>query len=659
MRSSLLILTASLIALASASAAEQVWTGNGGGGQPKQWTDPANWQNSATIVAGDALTFPKNVTYKQANNSFAADTGFGPLTIAASNYTLSGNRIALTGGLIVTSGTGSNPAATVSLPLLLNTTQSIIVPTNSVLTLNQAISGAGGFTKSGAGKVSISGTHSYTGPTAVAGGELCVTGTLPTAVQLISGALTGTGTVPGVFAQNQGTVDVAPGLSDGVGTLTSNGDVRLYASDRLSFRIAGNTSADKLVVNGTVNLGGCVIAPDLVSGYLPNTVADDDRTWVLIDNNGTDPVITGGDPSDYLRSLTIDGVAFQLLLVGGLTRNDVILRREADTAGTVTLNVYEPNTTTPAFSIDPTDAVDLRVSVTGAVSGSPVSFWHGATFIGTVNLNGSGIATLEDVPASTFGSGNNHAVTALFEGSASQAPKRSNVVELDVTGVSNPFTLAVSSPTSNAGDNVTLSVNFATGVAGRILFTDGGDIIADVTLDGAGDASFSTTTLVAGAHPLQAHYVTAANYITASSSVVSHTVNRGTTTVVTLTSSANPAAAGQDIELEAEVTGGAAGNVEFYDGAVLLGTRALSGATASLTTGGLSAGTHNLTARYVGSTTHLPDDGTLSLVVTPPPGGSTGGGEVEEEGGGCGLGGGTAAFVLGLLLMFGARLRRD
>jgi hypothetical protein len=43
------------------------------------------------------------------------------------------------------------------------------------------------------------------------------------------------------------------------------------------------------------------------------------------------------------------------------------------------------------------------------------------------------------------------------------------------------------------------------------------------------------------------------------------------------------------------------GNVEFYDGAVLLGTGSLSGGTASFSTASLSVATHSITAKYVGN----------------------------------------------------------
>lgn len=656
MRSHLLAMVALfLVTLTSLVAQEKTWTGNGGGGAVKTWSDPLNWSGNTIPVGNDSLVFP-SVTNKSADNTLTANTALGPIAINASGYTLSGNTITLNGGLILN---GSGSTATVALPMILDSSQGFIVSqSNAVMTLTQAISGAGGLTKSGDGMLTINGTHSYTGPTIVAGGSLNVTQMVPTEVKIISGALIGGGTVPGISAQNQGVAVIAPGVGAATGTLTSNGNVRMYATDQLHFLLANDTTADKLVVTGTVTLNGSTIVPSLATGY--NPTASDDTTWVLIQNDGTDAVITGGDPSDYLFPLTIGGLPFQLSLVGGIGRNDVVLRRESDAVpGTVALSIFQVGTTTPTSNIGAADQVDLRVQVTGSVSGSTVSFFSGATFIDDVILNGAGMGTIT-VPSGTLASGT-HSLTALFEGSDFQAPKRSAIGGLNVAGDQPTVTLAVTpSGTSTPGATVMLAVNLDPGVLGSIVFKDGTTTLSTVALDGNGDASFTTATLVAGGHSLQAFFVPGTGFIANNSAVVAHTVTPNTATTVTLTSSQNPAVAGSAITLQAAVTPGATGDVAFYDGNALLGTRTVSGATASFVTGGLSTGTHAITAVYLGSTTHTPEDAQLSQVMTAPPGGGgSSGGSSDEESGGCGLGSGTAALAFGLLLLIRLRLRRE
>ncbi len=107
-----------------------------------------------------------------------------------------------------------------------------------------------------------------------------------------------------------------------------------------------------------------------------------------------------------------------------------------------------------------------------------------------------------------------------------------------------------------------------------------------------------------------------------------------TATTTSLTSSANPSAAGMSVTFTAAVAPSAAtGTIEFFDGGVSLGTVTLSGGTASLSTASLSAGSHAITAAYSGDSAYLAStspvltqtvsasliDTTTSLATTPNP----------------------------------------
>jgi hypothetical protein len=86
---------------------------------------------------------------------------------------------------------------------------------------------------------------------------------------------------------------------------------------------------------------------------------------------------------------------------------------------------------------------------------------------------------------------------------------------------------------------------------------------------------------------------------------------------ITLSSSLNPAVAGQAITLTATVTsnsGVPAGNVEFDDGTTVLGTAPVDAGHAALTTP-LSAGTHNLTATFNGTGGFAGSTSTSPVVV--------------------------------------------
>jgi len=112
----------------------------------------------------------------------------------------------------------------------------------------------------------------------------------------------------------------------------------------------------------------------------------------------------------------------------------------------------------------------------------------------------------------------------------------------------------------------------------------------------------TTAALTTGSHSITASYGGDANFTGSPSSAVTQTVNRANTTT-TLTSSLNPSVFGQQVTLTATVSpsSGPTGMVEFFDGATSLGTFALSGGSALLTTAALTAGSHSITASYGGN----------------------------------------------------------
>jgi hypothetical protein len=77
-------------------------------------------------------------------------------------------------------------------------------------------------------------------------------------------------------------------------------------------------------------------------------------------------------------------------------------------------------------------------------------------------------------------------------------------------------------------------------------------------------------------------------------------------TTTTVTSSVNPSAYGQAVTFTATIGGGTGvtGTVTFYDGSTVLGTGAVSGTTATLTTAVLTSGAHAISAAYGGSSVY-------------------------------------------------------
>ncbi len=88
-------------------------------------------------------------------------------------------------------------------------------------------------------------------------------------------------------------------------------------------------------------------------------------------------------------------------------------------------------------------------------------------------------------------------------------------------------------------------------------------------------------------------------------------------TATVVTSSSNPANAGQPVTFTAAVSGfnisGATGNVTFYDGGTALSAVAIINGQAQFSTSSLTLGTHSITASYAGDTNYL---SSTSPVVT-------------------------------------------
>jgi hypothetical protein len=159
---------------------------------------------------------------------------------------------------------------------------------------------------------------------------------------------------------------------------------------------------------------------------------------------------------------------------------------------------------------------------------------------------------------------------------------------------------------------------------GIVKFYDGATLLGQAGLTG-GVARLTKATLgvtTGTPHAVTAQYLGTTNYASSTSAEVDQVVNAASTTV-SLTSSPNPAVVGQAVTFTAVVIvtapggGTPTGQVQFFDNGVLIGTKSLSGGTATLTKSNLTAGSHPITAIYLGSTNHQqsPISATLTQVV--------------------------------------------
>jgi autotransporter-associated beta strand protein len=145
--------------------------------------------------------------------------------------------------------------------------------------------GPGGIIKAGAGTMSLSGTHSYTGPTTVSGGTLHLeAGSSIAASSLLTvnpgGTLSGTGTA-GAVALAGGTL--SPGASPGILT---TGSITTSSSSTVLMELGGLTAGaqyDQIQTSGTISLDGTLV---LTVNYQPST---GDKLFLWL-NDSTDPI---------------------------------------------------------------------------------------------------------------------------------------------------------------------------------------------------------------------------------------------------------------------------------------------------------------------------------------------------------------------------------
>jgi len=214
------------------------------------------------------------------------------------------------------------------------------------------------------------------------------------------------------------------------------------------------------------------------------------------------------------------------------------LNHFSSTSGPLTQFVDEATATSLNSSMNPS-AVGQSVTFTatvsiagggGVVPDGTVGFYDGATILQTVPINAGGVATWSTA-ALVQGT---HAMTAVYSGDGSKdiKPSTSNVVTQDVQ--TSTTTLVSSSPNpSSFGSQATfiamVTPNSSAAATGVVAFLDGGRQIGTANLAGStNQATFSTTTLIVGAHSITAAYAGDANYSASTAPAITQTVNKVT-----------------------------------------------------------------------------------------------------------------------------------
>jgi autotransporter-associated beta strand protein len=257
-------------------------------------------------------------------------------------------------------------------------------------TFEGVIHGGGGLTKTGAGTFTLTANNLYTGTTTVNGGKLLVLGQQrQSPVSLLTGGcIGGTGRV-GNISDLVG--NIAPGASPGI--LVCSNFSTFGVANQLQIEINGATPGsghDQLQVNGSVLLmGGTVHLSMNFSGAISNR-------YVMISNDGVDPVTGSFTGLPEGATLTSGAVTFQITYQGG-DGNDVVLIQKTLPTGPQIGSIQK--LTDGKIQIRASGLSNTTYQVEATASLNPPIFWTG---LGPVTADSAGLIQFIDANASSF-----------------------------------------------------------------------------------------------------------------------------------------------------------------------------------------------------------------------------------------------------------------
>ena len=236
--------------------------------------------SSVIISSGATLRF-----YRGSNKSFFdVISGAGGITVAntptakvrlVSDNTYTGPTTISSGILMIGQGNPGEPGSIAS--RVVNNSGALVFNRVEDLTYDGVISGTGTVEKQAAGKLLLTGTHTYTGATAISAGTLLVNGVIgASAVTVTNGTLGGNGVIKGpVTIQSAG--HLAPGTS--IGALTISNSLSLSGVTIMELNAATGTNdlvrgLTSVTYGGTLalsNLAGTITASNAFKLFSANS----------------------------------------------------------------------------------------------------------------------------------------------------------------------------------------------------------------------------------------------------------------------------------------------------------------------------------------------------------------------------------------------------
>ena len=426
------------------------WTG---GGADTNWMTAANWDGGTAPVVGDSIVFDSTgvETRPSPNNNFPAGTSFEKITVSASGYTIGGNSVSLTSGLVVdtyTSGT-----STVSL----------------------IVGGAGSVTMSATGVLILSGANTFTGGTLIKSG---------TAVANVSNATT----VSGAF----GPSGYAITLGDSAGasanllanSFTVSNPINLGSSAVGTITIGNNVGATAAIFSGAIGLNGInlTISP---SGTGSATIKGGITGIgnVTVNNNTTTAVTTISTAAvNNIGTITNSGGGTGLTTISGGIGSNVTAVTENSTTSALTVSTMALTVNSGGTTL--TNVAGTKIlTISGGVTGTgDLILNNNSTLANGITLSTTAINNTGTITNSGSGSGLT-LINAGLGAAVTGVTQNSNTSSLTLSGVNTNYAgvTTLASGILKLGSATALGGNGSTtGTGGALNITVGTTLDASV-----------------------------------------------------------------------------------------------------------------------------------------------------------------------------------
>ncbi|MGC4016910.1 MAG: autotransporter-associated beta strand repeat-containing protein [Luteolibacter sp.] len=317
-------LAAVSLALTCATHAANLWDG---GGADSNWNTAANWDNDTVPTSPAALTFDGGAQLSNSNNLTGFTASGLTFNTGAGSFAISGNTLTLAGDIV----NNSTSLQTINAGLTLTAARTVNAASGNIA-LAGPVTGAFGLIKTGAGKLTLSGTG---GTSQLSIGNAAVGGT----VEITGGAWTQSGSVASVG------LIVGTG-NNGAGALTISGGTHTFGGDGYNNAVRigtaqGNTVATTgsiTVTGGTLKIGTTGALDASVNlGTAMNTGSSNGA--LTISGGSVEVgrrVLMGANSTTNLASLTISGTGtLNMVRTGSNAEGDLGMVRLGSGATTV------------------------------------------------------------------------------------------------------------------------------------------------------------------------------------------------------------------------------------------------------------------------------------------------------------------------------------